>query len=99
MFVFNRRFSLTFSAALGNSSKLDCAHLHENSRHGYVRVNSTLLIWLNENVSFLGCFFVKLPYDMEHDVPRNRIVYGFHPSLCVKRSAYGTELAEQIMSG
>ena len=50
-------------------------------------------------VSFLGCFFVKLPYDMEHDVPRNRIVYGFHPSLCVKRSAYGTKLAEQIMSG
>lgn len=36
---------------------------------------------------------------MEHDVPRNRIAYGFHPSLCVKRSAYGTELAEQIMSG
>ena len=36
---------------------------------------------------------------MEHDVPRNRIAYGFHPSLCVKRSAYGTELAEQILSG
>ena len=25
--------SLRFSAALGNSSKLDCARLHENSRH------------------------------------------------------------------
>ena len=29
--VFNRRFPLTFSAVLGNSSKLDCAHLHDIS--------------------------------------------------------------------
>ena len=31
---------------------------------------------------------------MKHDVSRNRVAYGFHPSLCVKRSAYGVELAE-----
>ena len=53
MFVFNRRFSLTFSAALGNLSKLNCARLHENSRHGRVFKQAwTQLIWLNENVRF-----------------------------------------------
>ena len=37
-------------------SKLYCTRLHENSRHGKVRVNSTLLIWLNEIVSIRVAF-------------------------------------------
>ena len=42
---------MTFSAALGNMSKLYCARLHENSRHGRIFKRAwILLIWLNEIV-------------------------------------------------
>ena len=52
----NVRFQQTFffdifGCARHSPSKLAlCTRLHENSRHGKVRVNSTLLIWLDENV-------------------------------------------------